>query len=102
MLHTAKGHQGGSHVVVVELAVVAVVAVAVVVVVAVPVVKDVSVAQEHGQMWNVSVPQATSKHHTGSQTVVVVRVELVTETVLGPVIASVDVLTVVVAHAHGQ
>ena len=49
MLHTAKGHQGGSHVV--ELAVVAVVAVLLVTVAVDVVVVNVAVAQEHGQMW---------------------------------------------------
>lgn len=49
MLHSAKRHQGGSHVVVVDDVVVAVVGVAVVIVVAVAVVVDVSVAQEQLQ-----------------------------------------------------
>jgi len=109
LLHTARGHQGGSHVVVVELAVVAVVAVMVVAVALDVTVVGVAVAQEHGQTWKVSVRHATRAHHAGSQTVVVVRVELVTEVVLGPVTASVDdelvavaVLAVVVAHLHGH
>lgn len=50
MLHSAKGHQAGSHVVVVELAVVAEVAVPVVTVTVGVVIVSVTVAQEHVQI----------------------------------------------------
>jgi len=66
-LHSAKGHQAGSHVVVVAVAVVAVVAV---VVVAVAV--NVSVTQEHRQTWKVSSIHLMRKHQRGSHVVVTV------------------------------